>query len=115
MLQVPFIARAFSPGIVVSEMGGDDPYWVATTATPTPDGDCVIRLSLAVPATTDSPPSIELCQYLLKQSKAGIEKDRVIWENMSITSPTRLTARDAAIVEFRKFCQRFHEENSHET
>lgn len=111
MLRVPFTARAFSPGIVVSHLGGDDPYWIITAATPDAIGGCVVRLSLAVRAAADgSPPSTELCHYLLRQSKAGLEEDQTIWENMSTTMQPRFTAEDASVIGFREFCQRIRGE-----
>lgn len=110
MLQVPFTARAFSPGIVVSQLGGENPYWIITAATPDPDGGCTVRLSLAVRAAADgSPPKAELCHYLLRQSKAGLEEDQIIWENMSTTVSPRYTAEDASVLGFREFCQRIEE------
>lgn len=105
---VPFVARAFSPNLVVSHMGGDNPYWVITGATPDGDGGCVIRTSLVVPAGPggEAPPA-ELCRYLLQQSRAGIEQDVPIWENLVADAVPRLAPEDGAIVEFRKFCRRF--------
>ena len=105
-LRVPYVARAFSPGIVVSEMGGPNPYAVITCATPGPEGDCAIRLSLAVPAAADGrAPGQDLCRYLLDRSRAGLAKDQLIWENLVPGAPSRLTPADAVIVAFRAFCR----------
>jgi hypothetical protein len=107
---VPFLARAFSPGIIVSDLGGSHPYTVITAATPLPDGDCVIRLSLALPPTADGgPPRPELIDFLLRRSRAGLDRDRVVWEHLSPTSTARYTALDAPVREFREFCARFLE------
>jgi 3-ketosteroid 9alpha-monooxygenase subunit A len=104
---VPFIARAYSPGIVVFEMGGNHPYTVITSATPTETG-CVIRLSLAVPRGEDGAlPDERLCQYLIAQSRKGLEADRVIWESLSPDHPDHWTEHDEGVMGFRRFCLRF--------
>jgi phenylpropionate dioxygenase-like ring-hydroxylating dioxygenase large terminal subunit len=103
--RVPFVARAFSPGLVVTELGGAHPYAVITAATPAPEGGCVIRLSLALsPEPTGAPPSPERCQYLLRQSHAGLEKDRLVWEHMATNGPCHYVPQDAPVLAFRRFC-----------
>jgi 3-ketosteroid 9alpha-monooxygenase subunit A len=110
LVRAPYIARAFSPCLAVTELGGETPYGVITAATPTPDGACVVRLSLAVPTPSDSSePSQDWCRMMLGYSRAGLEQDRIIWENLSITSPSRLTVQDSVVIQFREFCQRFQE------
>jgi hypothetical protein len=105
---VPFVARAFSPGIVVSELGGDYPYTVLTAATPTADGGCVIRLSLALPVdAAHSLPRVELQDYLLRRSRDGLEKDRIVWEHLNPVSDAPENVLDAPVLEFRAFCSRF--------
>jgi len=105
---VPFVARAFSPGIVVSELGGAYPYTVITAATPTEDGSCVIRLSLALPLDAAAgPPRPELQEYLLRRSRDGLEKDRIVWEHLSATSDAPDSVLDAPVREFRAFCRLF--------
>jgi nitrite reductase/ring-hydroxylating ferredoxin subunit len=103
---VPYRARAFSPGLVVSELGGEAPYSVVTAATPQ-DGSgasCIIQLSLAIPRREGAaPPSRELCNYLLRQSRTGLEKDRAIWERIEGGRPSRFVPADAAVLEFREF------------
>ncbi len=107
-LRVPFTARVLSPSLVVSRMGGDHPYTVITGATPTADGGCAIRMSLAVPAGPGGePPDAERCRYLLRQSQAGIEQDIPIWEHLVAGAPNRLAAGDATIAGYREFCRRF--------
>ena len=107
-LRVPYLARAFSPGVVVSEMGGANPYVVLTCATPGPEGDTVVRLSLAVPPAADGrAPSKDQCRYLLDRSRAGLAKDQVIWEHLVPGAPSRLTPADAVVAEFRTFCRAF--------
>jgi 3-ketosteroid 9alpha-monooxygenase subunit A len=102
--RAPYVARAFSGGLVVSDLGGSSSYSVVTAATPTTDGYCIIRLSLILPAPEGEAPPLDLCKHLLQHSRIGLEKDRQIWENL-IATPIRFTARDAAVVAFRKFCR----------
>jgi nitrite reductase/ring-hydroxylating ferredoxin subunit len=112
---VPFSAKAFSPGIVISDLGGPYPYSVITASTPTRDGGCTIRLSLALPkGEHERPPRKELSEFLFRRSREGLEKDRVVWENRCETSPTRYTPMDEPVREFRAFCARFAEIPTHE-
>jgi hypothetical protein len=107
---VPFVARAFSPGVVISDLGGTHPYTVITSATAAADGDCVIRLSLALPLDPGgASPKPELCEYLLRRSREGLEKDRVVWEHLTATPVPPDTPLDGPVREFRRFCERFTE------
>jgi 3-ketosteroid 9alpha-monooxygenase subunit A len=107
-VEAPFVARAFSPSLVISHLGGEHPYWIITCATPADDRSSTVRLSLAVPREGDgSAPEAELCRYLLMQSRAGILKDAEIWEHLDVDAPQRLDERDATVAGFRDFCAGF--------
>lgn len=111
-IEVRVVARAFSPGLVVTEMGGAAPYSVLTAATP--EGSegkaCEIRLSLIVPPdASGAAPSAQACEYLLRQSRSGLEADRRIWERLRPPARLRLTARDRAVEAFAAFCAQFAE------
>jgi 3-ketosteroid 9alpha-monooxygenase subunit A len=105
---VPFVARAFSPYVVISQLGGDSPYVAITAATPRPEGGCVIRFSLAITAAThDAMPAERrerLSRYLMEHSLAGIEQDVPIWEHLIELTPPDYDAADGAVVAFREFC-----------
>ncbi len=106
--KVPYIARAFSPGLIVVQLEGESGYTIITGTTPTMDGKSVIRLSLALPIKLYGPiPNEEFCRRLLDYSKKGIEDDRVMWENMSTTYPHKYTPEDSAVREFHRFCELF--------
>lgn len=108
ILHVPYHAWAFSPGIVVSRMGGTDPYHVITTSHPLPKGYTQLRLSVAVPPAADgSAPSMDLCRYLLDQSRKGLEMDQLIWESMDHGYPANFVEGDHSVLAFRKFCEGF--------
>lgn len=107
-VRVPFLARTFSPGLIAVRLDGELPYWVLTGATPTEDGYCVIRLSLLLPKKVHGdPPNPQFYNHLLKQSKLAVEDDRVMWESISPTAPSKFTSWDEPILEFHKFCQAF--------
>lgn len=106
-VQVSYEARVFSPWLIVSAIGGARPYVIVTGATPLPDDTCVIRLALVAPPHNGAPPTTEWCQGIMRNSRDGLEKDRLIWESLSPTAPCRLTPQDAPVLAFRAFCRRF--------
>lgn len=109
MVQVPLRACAYSPGVIISSMGGANPYTVITCATPTPDGGSLVRVALALPHSL-SPEEVKVgSPYLLKQARLGIEKDRLVWENMLPIDSPRFTAADSVVTAFQEFCLAAHE------
>lgn len=106
--RVPFRARAFSPGLVVSDLGGEHPYTVITAATPLPEGGCAIRLSLALERDAEGqPPRPDLVEFLLRRSREGLEKDRIVWEHRVEGAAPRYTPLDGPVRAFRDFCASF--------
>ena len=104
---VPFRAIAFSPTVVVSELGGENPYFMITSAVPLGDG-CAVRLSLALAPQPDGrPPSQDGARYLLRQATAGLEKDRVIWENLPREPWLDPVPGDRWVQGFREFAAGF--------
>jgi hypothetical protein len=95
---VPIEARAYSPGLVISEMGGARPYTVVTAATPSAGG-CTVRLSFGWPREAAPPPE-PLQDYMIALARA-------VWERVTFAAPERLTPRDAGVVAFRAFCASF--------
>lgn len=105
---VPFRARAFSPGLIVSDLGGAYPYTVITAATPVPDGGAIIRLSLALERDPDGqPPRSDLVDFLLRRSREGLEKDRMVWEHRAKDHHPVFTNLDGPVRAFREFCDGF--------
>ncbi|MGH3721448.1 MAG: hypothetical protein ACRDRI_21880 [Pseudonocardiaceae bacterium] len=110
-VSVPFVARAFSPYVVVSRLGGDHPYVAITAATPRPEGGCVIRFSPAIPTATHAAMPADrregLYRYLMEHSLAGIEQDVPIWEHLIEPPAPDYDAADGAVVAFREFRESF--------
>lgn len=111
-LDVRYVARAFSPWIVVSVLQGPNPYYVITCATPS-GNETTVRLSLIMPPDENgAAPSQTSCQYLLKQSRQGLEKDQVIWDNLRPDRVPRWTGADESVIGFRRFVETFREERA---
>lgn len=108
VFSLPYTARAFSPYLVVSDLGGNYPYFVITSAVATKQNESCIRLSIAVkPNENKQPPAIDLCRYLIEQSKKGLELDKKIWETMSFNVVQRFTNQEKSVIGFKTFCNQF--------
>ena len=111
-LDVRYVAAAYSPWIVVSALEGPNPYYVITCATPS-GNETIVRLSLIMPpGEGGAAPSPAACQYLLKQSRQGLEKDQIIWDNLNPMRAPRWTDPDEGVIGFRKFVATFRRESS---
>ncbi|HEX3763071.1 MAG TPA: Rieske 2Fe-2S domain-containing protein [Kofleriaceae bacterium] len=107
-LEVPYTARGLSPGVILSHLGGQHPYHVLTAATPIGPRASIVRLSLILPPTpAGTAPDHADCEYLLEQSRAGLENDLAIWRNLATSAPQRFHDGDGPVVEFIQFVRRF--------
>ena len=107
-LEVSFTGRTFSPGIIISELGGETPYIVMTMATPQPDGTCIIRFSIALErARYGETPDRQFCTYLFAESKKGLLDDKVMWEQMRADIVPQFTPHDYSVQAFQQFCAEF--------
>ncbi|MFC4589597.1 Rieske 2Fe-2S domain-containing protein [Sphaerisporangium corydalis] len=97
-----FVARAFSPHLVVTELGdGEAPYTIITGAVPDGKG-CVGRVAIGVrPGQTGSLPA------LIHGAKYAFDQDRVVWDHLDVNAPQRFDAGDAPVIAFRQFCASF--------
>lgn len=108
VIPVPYTALGLSPGIILSQLAGESPYWVLTSATPISKKEALLRLSVIVPPGADGKaPSPSSCEYLLSQSQKGLQSDLTIWRHMDHSSPSRYAPEDGAVIEFRRFLNRF--------
>lgn len=107
-IDVPYSATAYSPFLVVSSLGGDQPYTVITSARQNRNNQTCISLSIAVPIPENGArPDLQQCRYLIDQSRKGLELDKVIWENRSL-SFNRLRTEEKAVIGFQRFCRQFN-------
>lgn len=98
-----FHARAFSPHLVVSELGsGPASKFVITGAVPAPAG-CVARIAIAIRAGE----AAETVRAVVDGSQIAFEQDLLIWNHLDLSAPARLDASDTPVLAFRAFCDSF--------
>lgn len=108
VLRIPFTPQAFSPGLVVSHMGGEPEYWVVTSALPQADNSAIAYVSIGVyPQSDGSHPKKDLLRYMLDRMRENLNLDAKIWENMPAKRPFDPTEEDNGVVAFRKYCSQF--------
>jgi len=102
-----FYARAFSPSLVVSELGvpGTGPT-VITTAVPTADG-CRVRVINAVRPERNGAVSTRLVDLLTAGAAKALAQDTPIWDNLDVNMVPDFDARDEPVMLFREFCAEF--------
>lgn len=98
-----FHARAFSPYLVVSELGsGETSRFVITGAVPAATG-CVARIAIAVRPGEPA----ETVEALVEGSKIAFTQDLLVWDHLDLGAPTRFDACDTPVVAFRAWCTSF--------
>ncbi|MFG2720778.1 Rieske 2Fe-2S domain-containing protein [Streptomyces sp. NPDC048416] len=97
-----FLARAFSPGVVVTEFGPPGrTHVIVTAAVPTATG-CTARVAIGVSAGHEA----EL-PMLIAGSHKAIGEDISIWENLDLTAEPHYDAGDRPVLAFKAFCAGF--------
>jgi len=97
-----FHARAFSPSLVLTELGTEgSPYTIITGAVPTPEG-CVGRVAIALP-----PERAEALDALVHGARYAFKQDTVVWDHLDPGAPQRYDAGDRSVLAFRQFCAGF--------
>jgi phenylpropionate dioxygenase-like ring-hydroxylating dioxygenase large terminal subunit len=110
-VRAAYQARAFSPGVVIATLSGEDPfnYTIITTAVPTRNStQCDIRLTLVLPNGPTGKAPEGFARALLEVSRDGLEKDRAIWNHLTPGSPVHWTAQDRVAQQFQAFCSGFY-------
>ncbi len=98
-----FLARAYSPGLVVTELGPPDrAHVVITAASPAPGGGCTARIVLAI-----RPGQLDEFSDLAAGARHAFQQDLRVWSHLSTSITPRLDARDVPVVAFRRFCAEF--------
>jgi hypothetical protein len=106
-LQASIKSWAYSPGVVVVEMGGAQPYGIVLSATPAVTG-CVLRHTLTfAQAPGAPPPPPERCEKIKDAALVGVLQDKVVWEGLSIGHANRYTESDKAVLAFQQFLSNF--------
>lgn len=106
---VPFTATAFSPTLVITELGGARPYLMLSATIPLDADSCELRLSVLVPGDASGlAPKADGLRYLLRQAEAGIDKDILIWEHLAARGAIAQAAPfDQPVLGFQRFCSEF--------
>ncbi|MFD0529402.1 Rieske 2Fe-2S domain-containing protein [Kitasatospora arboriphila] len=98
-----FLARAFSPSVVVTEFGPpEELHVIVTGSVPAPGGGCTARVAIGV--RTDQQAALPA---LVGGSRKALEEDKVVWENLDPHAVPRYDARDEPVLAFRAFCADF--------
>ena len=98
-----FHARAFNPGLVVTELGpAGSSNFVFTGATAVPGG-CLARIAVAVRRTA---PEVT-AKALVEGARHAFEQDLQVWNHLDLSAPVQLDSRDAPVLAFRAFCASF--------
>lgn len=104
-----FVARLFSPMVVVSELGpADAPNVVITAATPDGDGGSVVRVTIGLPRHRASgPPTVREVASLISGSRTAFEQDVAVWEHLDTSVTPAYTEGDHLVRAYREHCERF--------
>jgi nitrite reductase/ring-hydroxylating ferredoxin subunit len=94
--------RAFSPTIVLGELGPADRSSVVISAASPAPGGCIARIVVAV-----RPGQLDEFSDFAAGTRFAIEQDLRIWRNLDLTVKPRLDVSDTAVVAFRRFCAEF--------
>jgi nitrite reductase/ring-hydroxylating ferredoxin subunit len=107
-IDVPYRTMAFSPGVVLSHMGGEFPYWVLTAATPKKDRTVRVFVTLLLPHDRGiQAPDPNRVRYLVNGVRAGLASDVAIWQHMAHDLRPKLAEEDEALASFLAFCEHF--------
>jgi phenylpropionate dioxygenase-like ring-hydroxylating dioxygenase large terminal subunit len=108
-IRTRFLARVFSPGVVVTEVGDiDQPQVVITAATAHPGGGCTVRVTLAIwDGGGSGPAEHETIIALGRDSRLAFEQDMAVWAHLDLGARNVLDESDAPVREFRRFCEKF--------
>ena len=109
MIRSRFRAVAYSPSVVVTEMGppGQDQA-VITTATASPGG-CRVRVLVGIRPQPDGTVHRSIADSLIANATKALQQDFPVWANMDRDMVPTFDARDATVLLFQQFCAQFTE------
>lgn len=104
MFRTRFLARAFSPTLVVTELGASErSHVVITGALPSPDG-CVARVAYGVAAGAARSAALD---PLIEGGRKAFDQDVAVWEHLNRDVVEQWDDRDRSVRAFREFCAEF--------
>lgn len=103
-----FLARAFSPTLVLSELGPPDESHIVLTGTTPARAGCIARVAFAVrPGEPGGELSPSVVDALIERGRKTFDQDVVVWEHLEVDRPEVLGSRDGGVLAFRQFCSTF--------
>jgi 3-ketosteroid 9alpha-monooxygenase subunit A len=103
-------AIAISPGLILVQLGGQNPYGVITGAVSTSPATSVARLSFVFPkGSADTAEGRQQHTALARYSRQGLAEDDAVWRHVSRSAIPRWTADDEPIRQFHEFCRNFED------
>lgn len=109
-LDLPYEARAYAPGLILSALLSDNPYRFLVGAVADGDGGSVARVVLMLPRPAGGGlPEISKVEYLLGAMESQLAADREIWAHLPADPPRRLQPSEEAVAAFLAFCGHFEE------
>lgn len=98
-----FYARAYSPHVVLTELGDASVSSVVVTgAVPLRDGRCQARVVIGL-----QPSQERALPALVAGAKKAMAEDLVIWDHLDVTAPPQYDARDEPVLAYRRFAAEF--------
>jgi nitrite reductase/ring-hydroxylating ferredoxin subunit len=109
-IAIPYEARAYAPGLILSAQLGGSPYRFLVGAIADGHGGSVARVVLMVPRTGDGGgPDMARVEWLLDAMESQLAADRAIWADLPADPPRRLQPGEEAVAAFWAFCDHFAE------
>jgi 3-ketosteroid 9alpha-monooxygenase subunit A len=97
-----FHARAFSPGLVITEFGPPDATHYVITGAVVSGSGCVARVAVAVL------PQLEAqLQPLIAGAGKALAEDLTVWDHLDLDLAPQYDARDEPVLAYREFCAGF--------
>ncbi len=111
-VKASYTATAYSPGVVIAELSGEEPYnyQIITTAIPAADyRSCTIRLNLEFPLHGADKVDEVFAKSLLESSREGLKMDCAIWDHLDQDHRDTMVETDAAAIAFAEFTRAFRQ------
>ena len=106
-LDIPYEAIAFSPYLVISQLKGDNPYYIITSARAVAGLTSKVSLSIAISSERVNTEGLPLYKYLISQSQKGLMFDKAIWESLDINAVNKFKKSEKSVIGFRQFVNTF--------